>query len=82
MLGDKCSSRCPTKDHSGYGECLRAKGVAVIDPQGRVHRTAWDKEMSAYESARRQGVQPASTNIRDISAAMKISEATGQPYQA
>lgn len=77
-----CTSGCPTQDHESYGQCLRSKGVAVVDPAGRVHRSAWDKEMDSYLDAKRQGVQPASTNQKDIDKAMAISEATGTAFQA
>lgn len=77
-----CCSGCPTQDHESYGQCLRAKSVAVVDPAGKVHRTAWDNEMNSYLDAKRQGVQPATTKQKDIDAAMRISEATGTAYQA
>lgn len=82
MLGEHCTSGCPTRDHDSWGSCQRSKNVAVLDPAGVVHRSAWDREMSAYEAAKRQGVQPSSTRQADIDNAMRISEATGQAYQA
>ena len=42
----------------------------------------WDGELQAYRDARAQGVQPASTKMKDIRAAMEISEKTGRAYQA
>lgn len=82
MLGENCTSGCPTQDHASWGGCMRSKNLAVLDPEGKVHRSAWDREMSAYESAKKQGVQPATTQIKDIERAMQISDATGQAYQA
>ena len=83
-----CASSCKTKDHSSYGECLRSKGIAATGLEStnpsfamkRQHK--WDKELDAYESAVRQGVQPEGTTMPKIEKAMRISEATGQPFRA
>jgi hypothetical protein len=42
----------------------------------------WDGELQAYRDARSQGIQPASTKMKDIKAAMEISDKTGKAYQA
>ena len=45
-------------------------------------RKRWDRELDAYSSARRQGVQPSGTSMEKITAAMEISNKTGTAYQA
>ena len=40
----------------------------------------WDRELDSYRSARRQGVQPATTKQKDIDKAMRISEESGVAY--
>lgn len=41
----------------------------------------WDRELNAYESAVRQGVQPDGTTMPKIEKAMKASEQFGKPYR-
>lgn len=82
MLGDNCSSSCRTRDHESWGQCLRSKNIAVVDPAGIVHRNTWDSDLSAYESARKQGIQPAGTTRRLVDAAVKASDQMGQAYKA
>lgn len=83
-----CSSGCPSQDHSSYGECLRSKGVATtgLESTGpgfsRTTQRAWDHELSEYAAARRQGIQPATTNLRDIRSAVDQSNATGVAFDA
>jgi hypothetical protein len=40
----------------------------------------WNAELQAYRDARAQGIQPNSTNMRDIQNAHKASEVLGRPY--
>lgn len=78
MTGTRCTCG---QGHATFGACIRAKGIRV----GQVDRDAakaWQAEINAYRSARRQGVQPRSTKWRDIRAAMEISEKTGQAFTA
>ena len=37
-----------------------------------------DRELDAYRSARKQGIQPKSTQMKDIRAAEKVSQITGR----
>ena len=76
-----CSSTCPTQDHTTLGECLRAKGVKVRGASVYI-QAAGDKRLSAYEKARKDGIQPQSTRSRDIERAVRISEATGTAFRA
>lgn len=75
--GKNCSSRCLTKDHLTFGECVRSKGIQlsphVNDTYGS-RQKAWDSELDHYESAVRQGLQPAGTTRDKVDAAIKAAE--------
>ena len=83
-----CSSGCATKDHASYGECLRAKGATPValtvhgDGFGRDRQKAWDRELDAYAGAVRQGIQPAGTSMREVQAAVEMSNMTGTAFRA
>lgn len=74
MQGVNCSSSCLTKDHKSFGECVRGKGLqlspAVNDAYGR-RQKSWDRELDSYESAVRQGLEPAGTKQHHVDAAFK-----------
>lgn len=76
-----CRSGCPTKDHRSYAECARGlqlnTGLDLTFSQKK-----WDAELSAYRSARSQGIQPDGTTMDKIEAAVKFSDATGVAYGA
>lgn len=81
-----CTSSCKTKDHASYGECLQQNSpmFAGCFPT----RQGWDKdkenkdnkELSAYYSAVKQGIEPRSTKMKDIKAAVEISQAAGKAF--
>lgn len=50
--------------------------------QNRPHAAAWDREIQAYRDARRQGVQPSGTTMKQVQDAMEISQRTGKAFQA
>ena len=83
-----CASSCKTQDHPTYGACLKSKGLAVTglestNPSFSRDRTkAWDSELDLYESAVKQGIQPATTNRADIEAAIAKSDSTGTAFDA
>ena len=83
-----CASSCKTKDHSSYGACLRAKGVAVTGLEStnpsftREATKAWDSELDAYAAAVKQGIQPASTKREHIEAAVEVSQQLQIPFDA
>lgn len=72
-----CSTACSTQDHRSWGECVRSKGLqlspAVNDQYGTRQR-AWDRELDNYQSAVRQGLEPAGTKQRHIDAAFKEAD--------
>lgn len=83
-----CASSCKTQDHSSYGACLRSKGVAVTGLEStnpsftREASKAWDSELDLYQSARKQGIQPASTKREHIEAAIEVSQQLQLPFDA
>lgn len=42
----------------------------------------WDRELAAYASARKEGIQPAGTKMHQIRAAVEYSDKTGTAFQA
>lgn len=79
----KCTAGCPVGGHQSWGECLRAKGVS-INPNlmDTSKQKSWDRELDNYESARKQGIEPAGTSQKKIDEAMKLSDASGVAYKA
>lgn len=77
-LGEKCRSGCRTRDHRSYAECLK-DGMPGVNLRTDTSN-AWDRELSLYRHARRQGIQPDSTQTRDIQVALEFSDRTGVAY--
>ncbi len=75
-----CRTGCKTKDHASYAECLRSAGAQVAPMW--TNSKAIHSELASYASARKQGIQPASTKTHDIENAVRISDATGVAYKA
>lgn len=80
-----CRSGCKTQNHATWGECLRDAGVRtyLASPSKGLDGTRqkkWDQELELYRHARRQGIQPDSTNRPDIERALKASDAAGAAY--
>lgn len=78
-LGENCSSRCLTRDHRSFGECM--KGFGILG-EAHKHETAWDKELFAYADAKRQGISPAGTTMKKIDDAVRVSNELGIAYDA
>ena len=49
---------------------------------GGMTQKAWDNELAEYKKARAQGIQPASTKMKDIKKAVDISNKYGKAYDA
>jgi ornithine cyclodeaminase/alanine dehydrogenase-like protein (mu-crystallin family) len=51
-----------------------------------MHIRAWshanDKELDSYKSARKDGIQPKSTKMKDINAAVRMSDTLGRAVKA
>jgi hypothetical protein len=80
VAASKCSSSCLAQDHKSWGECVRSKGLqlspAVNDAYSTRQKT-WDRELDGYQSAVRQGLEPAGTKQHHVDAAFKEAEANG-----
>lgn len=82
-----CSSSCRTQDHATWGECVRAKNLKTAYCQSwkgadATRQKKADRELEAYAAARKEGIQPQSTNRRHVEAAVKASDQAGQAYRA
>ena len=82
-----CTTGCRTKDHASYADCLKAKSLRVAycnsaSGQDATAQKAWDKNLDAYREARKQGIQPSSTQRDAVDRAVAISDATGTAFQA
>lgn len=79
-----CSSNCKTQDHATWGECIRAKGIRTqalnVDTSARQKEA--DRNLDNYRAARRAGIQPKSTQPKDVAAAVRASEKVGHAYDA
>ena len=79
-----CSPNCPTQNHKTWGECQRAKNLHLAPPQHSPQYQAQAKhwtEIKEYREARKQGIQPKSTQLKDIRAAVQTSQRLDQPVQ-
>lgn len=77
-----CTSGCPTQDHSSYGQCLKAKAPKVATADTRkgdyAFRSNWNQEIKEYRDARKQGIQPKTSNLKDIRQAVSVSQKLDQ----
>lgn len=82
-----CRTGCTEKTHSSYAECLRAglPRIAYSNSAGgwdATRQKKWDAELDAYRAATAEGIQPATTKMRDIQEAKRISDQTGTAFRA
>lgn len=77
-----CRSGCKTQDHANWGECARAANLSISDPVASVESKKTNAELGAYREARKLGIQPASTKMRDIQKAVRMSDKAGKALQA
>lgn len=71
-----CRSGCPTPGaHASWGDCLRAAGVQIGDLTGTGPAKTTGKRLEAYASAKRQGIQPPTTRLRDVQASLQAAGA-------
>lgn len=78
----KCRTGCPTQDHESWGECARASNIGISHEASAVALKTTDKELNAYRDARKLGIQPASTKMKDIQKAVRASDIIGRAAQA
>jgi hypothetical protein len=82
-----CSSSCRTQDHKSYGECLRSKNLKTAYMQewkgaDATRQKKADRELEAYAKARSEGIQPQSTKMHHVEAAVKASDQAGVAFRA
>lgn len=83
-----CASSCVTQDHKNYGQCLRSQNLSAVGLEttspsfGMTRQKADSKELDLYESATSQGIQPATTQTKDIRMALDASDQFQRPYRA
>jgi hypothetical protein len=72
-----CRTGCQTQDHASWGECARDANLSFSNET--IARTIGgaEKELNAYRDARKQGIQPASTRMADITKAVRLSDKLG-----
>lgn len=80
-----CSSTCETRDHASFGECLRAKHLNIGYARSAIgldltRQKRWDSRLQEYRDARRQGIQPRTSRLKDIRHAIKVSNETGVAF--
>jgi hypothetical protein len=79
-MGENCTSTCITKDHATWGECQRSKNVGVNYTGINTVQRKKDNELSRYKSAIKNGIEPRSTQIKDIVAAERLSDKAGRAF--
>jgi hypothetical protein len=80
-----CRSGCMSQDHVSYSDCLRSANVRVTATVNSALQPVWEKtksDLSAYEAARRNGIQPEGTTVQKVREAESASRALGRPYDA
>ena len=77
-----CRSGCKTQDHANWGECAKAAKFSITDPLASAANKLTNKELDAYRNARKDGIQPASTKLKDIEKAVRMSDKAGKALQA
>ncbi len=80
-----CRSGCMSQDHVSYSDCLRSANVRVTATVNSALQPMWEKtksDLSAYEAARRNGIQPEGTTVQKVREAESASRALGRPYDA
>lgn len=68
------------EDHPEYIEgCFGCKiqTISISNLQVKAFAHKNESELTAYSEARKQGIQPASTKMKDINKAVRVSDATG-----
>lgn len=72
-----CGAGCKT-----FGACLRGKRITTTVGLDTFLPNFTEHRLDEYDDAVRQGVQPATTQLADVRAAMRTSDATGTAFRA
>ena len=79
-----CSSACVTPGaHATFGECMRAKNLRLSDTSSADYKRGheWFQSVKEYRDARAQGIQPKSTQLRDVREAVALSRHYDKPVE-
>ena len=77
-----CTTSCPHQNCPSYGACLRRKGLSVMGLEStnpsftREASRKWDNELDAYAAARKEGLQPAGTSMKQVDDAKRAADAS------
>lgn len=85
LLSNNCRTGCKTKNHSSYAECLQAANPTINATATSGLSSMWSKtksDLAAYETARRNGIQPEGTTVEKVRQAETASRHLGRPYDA
>lgn len=80
-----CRTGCKTRDHASYAECLRDANptvTAVVNSQLQGMYEKTKKDLSAFQSARAEGITPGGTTLEKVAEAREASTLLGRPYNA
>lgn len=75
-----CAASCKTQNHPTYGACLRSKGLSVMGLEStnpsftREAQRKWDSELDSYAAARKEGLQPEGTSMKQVDAAKRAAD--------
>ena len=78
-----CRTGCRTKDHRSYAECLSSANLRVAGTINSPNQWMFDqtkKDLSEYEKARAQGIQPGGTSVKKVQEARAATDMLGRPY--
>lgn len=80
-----CRSGCKEQSHDSYAECLQAANIRVADTINSPLQSVYEntkKDLKAYASARKAGLQPEGTSRDKVEKAQAASNLLGRPYDA
>lgn len=80
-----CRAGCRTQDHASYAACLQSANVTVGATINSVLQPMWEAtktDLTAYRSARANGIQPEATSTEKVREAEAATRVLGRPYNA
>jgi hypothetical protein len=84
-MADNFTVKEPCKTDCDCFGC-KAKGLQLSTGDANGRRTmsakAYDGELKAYSDAVRQGIEPATTNMKDIQSAVELSNLAGKAFDS
>lgn len=79
MTGTRCTCGA---GHQTFGACMRAKNLRIQDATYRSRETECQRDLSRYEAARREGIQPDSITRQAVDYALRRSDREGVAFRA